>query len=99
MTRRRAQARYHVTVTEHVGGQPTTVMHAWGSGLHAIVGDITTPARLQADHGKGGPPHLLEHLADLIAANPAYTRANSILSRLSTTAAWSDSLCSRGSCR
>jgi len=72
--RRRAHVRYHVTVTQVVNGQPTTVMDAWGSGFHAIVGDITTPARLQADHAKGGPPHLLEHLADLIAANPTYTR-------------------------
>ena len=74
MTRRRAQVRYHVTVTKIVDGQSTTVMDAWGSGFHAIVGDINTPGYLQADHGKAGPPHLLEHLADLITANPTYTR-------------------------
>jgi hypothetical protein len=74
MTRRRAQVRYHVTVIEIVDGQPTTVMDAWGSGFHAIVGDINTPGHLHAEHGKSGPPHLLEHLADLITNNPTYTR-------------------------
>ena len=70
MTRRRARVRYHVTVTEIVDGQPTTVMDARGSGFHAIVGDINTPGHLQAEHGKGGPTHLREHLADLITDNP-----------------------------
>ncbi len=74
MTNRRAQVRYHVTVTEHVDGQPTTIMDAWGSGFHAIVGDINTPGRLQGEHGKGGPHHLREHLADPITDNPTRTR-------------------------
>jgi hypothetical protein len=68
--RRATRVRYHVTVTEIIDGQPTTVMDAWGSGFHAIVGDINTPGRLQAEHGKGGPIHLREHLADLITDNP-----------------------------
>ena len=70
MTNRRAQVRYHVTVTEHVDGQPTTIMDAWGSGFHAIVGDINTPGHLQAEHGKGGPTHLREYLANLITDHP-----------------------------
>ena len=68
--RRPARMRYRITVTEIIDGQPTTVMDAWGSGFHAIVGDINTPGYLQAEHGKGGPHHLREHLANLIADNP-----------------------------
>jgi hypothetical protein len=45
-------------------------MDAWGNGFHAIVYDSTPPGRLQGEHGKGGPPHLREHLADLITGNP-----------------------------
>jgi hypothetical protein len=66
--------RYHVTVTEIIDGQPTTIMDAWGNGFHAIVYDSTPPGRLQGEHGKGGPPHLREHLADLITGNPTRTR-------------------------
>jgi hypothetical protein len=73
--RARPRVRYHITVTEHTDGQPTTtVMDASGAAFHAIVGDIRTPGRLQADYGKAGPPHLLEHLADLITNNKIHTR-------------------------
>ena len=68
--RRPARMRYHVTVTEIIDGQPTTVMDAWGNGFHAIVGDINTPGHLQAEHGKGGPTHLREYLANLITDHP-----------------------------
>jgi len=73
--RRRAQVRYHVTVTEIVDGQPTVVMDAPGEAFYAIVGTLDPrTARLHGDAGKGGPPHLLEHLADLITNNTIYTR-------------------------
>jgi hypothetical protein len=68
--RRPARMRYRVTVTEIIDGQPTTVMDARGNGFHAIVGDIKTTGYLQAEHGKGGPHNLREHLANLITDNP-----------------------------
>jgi hypothetical protein len=45
------------------------VMDATGAGFHAAVGDLEH-AHLRAEHGIGGPPHLLEHLAQLIADHP-----------------------------
>ena len=45
-------------------------MDATGAGFHAAVGDLEL-ARLRAEHGIGGPPHLLEHLAQLIADHPS----------------------------
>ena len=65
----RPPVRYRVTVTELVGDTATVVMDATGAGFHAAVGDLEH-ARLRAEHGIGGPPHLLEHLAQLIADHP-----------------------------
>jgi hypothetical protein len=67
--RTRPLARYRVTVTELVDDTATVVMDATGAGFHAAVGDLEH-ARLRAEHGIGGPPHLLEHLAQLIADHP-----------------------------
>jgi hypothetical protein len=67
--RTRPPVRYRVTVTELVDDTATVVMDATGAGFHAAVGDLDH-ARLRAEHGIGGPPHLLEHLAQLIADNP-----------------------------
>ena len=67
--RTRPPARYRVTVTELVDDTATVVMDATGAGFHAAVGDLEQ-ARLRAEHGIGGPPHLLEHLAQLIADHP-----------------------------
>jgi hypothetical protein len=67
--------RYRVTVTEIIDGQPVIVMDAAGAAFRAIVGTFDPrTARLHGDAGKGGPPHLLEHLADLITDNTIYTR-------------------------
>jgi hypothetical protein len=65
----RPQVRYRVTVAEVVDGAATMVMDATGAGFHAAVGDLAD-GRLRAEHGVGGPPHLLEHLAELIANHP-----------------------------
>lgn len=67
--RTRPPVRYRVTVTELVDDTTTVVMDATGAGFHAAVGDLDH-ARLRAEHGIGGPPHLLEHLAQLIADHP-----------------------------
>jgi hypothetical protein len=66
---RRQRARYRVVVTELVDGHPTVVMDAVGAAFHAAVGDFDHD-RLRGEHGIGGPPHLLEHLAQLIADHP-----------------------------
>ncbi len=66
---RRARPR-RVTVAELVDDTATVVMDATGAGFHAAVGDLDH-TRLRAEHGIGGPPHLLEHLAQLIADHPA----------------------------
>ena len=63
------QVRYRVTVTEVIDGAATVVMDATGAGFHAAVGDFEDD-RLLAEHGIGGPAHLLEHLAELIADHP-----------------------------
>ena len=60
----RPQVRYRVTVAELVGEHATVVMDATEAGLHAAVD------RLLVEHGIGGDPHLLEHLAELIADHP-----------------------------
>jgi hypothetical protein len=65
----RQQVRYRVTVAELVGDTATVVMEATGAGFHAAVGDLEGD-RLLAEHGVGGDPHLLEHLAELIADHP-----------------------------
>jgi len=65
----RPQVRYRVTVAELVDGAATVVMDATGAGFHAAVGDLAD-GRLLAEHGIGGPPHLLTHLAELIANHP-----------------------------
>jgi hypothetical protein len=65
----RPKVHYRVTVAEVVHGQTTVVMDATGAGFHAAVGDLDD-GRLRAEHGIGGPPHLLEHLAQLIAEHP-----------------------------
>jgi len=67
--RTRARVRYRVTVTELVDGTATVVMDATGGGFHAAVGDLDHD-RLRGEHGAGGDPHLLEHLAQLIADHP-----------------------------
>ena len=67
--RTRPPARYRVTVTELVDDTATVVMDATGAGFHAAVGDLEQ-ARLRAENGIDGPPHLLEHLAQLIADHP-----------------------------
>lgn len=67
--RTRPLARYRVTVTELVDDTAIVVMDATGAGFHAAVGDLEH-AHLRAEHGIGGPPHLLEHLAQLIADHP-----------------------------
>jgi hypothetical protein len=61
--------RYRVTVTELVDNTATVIMDATGAGFHAAVGDLDHD-RLHAEHGIGGPPHLLEHLAQLITDHP-----------------------------
>jgi hypothetical protein len=66
---RSPQVRYRVTVAELVGDSATVVMEATGAGFHAAVGDLDGD-RLLAEHGAGGDPHLLEHLAELIANHP-----------------------------
>ena len=63
------QVRYRVTVAEVVDGAATVVMDATGAGFHAAIGDLEGD-RLLAEHGVGGDPHLLEHLAELIAYHP-----------------------------
>ena len=68
-TPRQQQVRYRVTVAEVIDGVATVVMDATGAGFHAAVGDLQH-ARLRAEHGIGGDPHLLEHLAELIADHP-----------------------------
>ncbi len=67
--RSRPPPRYRVVVHELHGPTDTIVMHAEGEGFHAAVGTLHH-ARLQADHGAAGPPHLLHHLAELITNNP-----------------------------
>lgn len=67
--RARPPVRYRVTVAELVDGTATVVMDATGAGFHAAVGDLEH-GRLRGEHGTGGPPHLLEHLAQLIADHP-----------------------------
>jgi hypothetical protein len=75
MTSRRVQARYRITVTELVDGQPITVMDATGEAFHAIIGTLDPrTACLRGEAGKGGTPHTLEHLTDLITDNMIYTR-------------------------
>ncbi|HEV8651890.1 MAG TPA: hypothetical protein VG276_21460 [Actinomycetes bacterium] len=44
-------------------------MYATGAGFHAAVGELAD-GRLRAEHGIGGPSHLLEHPAQLIADHP-----------------------------
>lgn len=66
---RSPQVRYRVTVAELVGDTATVVMEATGAGFHAAVGDLQGDCLL-AEHGVGGDPHLLEHLAELIANHP-----------------------------
>ena len=66
---RSPQVRYRVTVAELVGEHATVVMEATGAGFHAAVGDLEGD-RLLAEHVVGGGPHLLEHLAELIANHP-----------------------------
>lgn len=65
----RPQVRYRVTVAELVGEHATVVMDATEAGLHAAVGEYDGD-RLLVEHGIGGDPHLLEHLAELIADHP-----------------------------
>ena len=65
----RPQVRYRVTVAEVIDGVATVVMDATGAGFHAAVGDYDGD-RLLVEHGVGGDPHLLEHLAELIADHP-----------------------------
>ncbi len=63
------QVRYHVTVAELVGDTATVVMDATGAGFHAAVGEYDGD-RLLVEHGVGGDPHLLTHLAELITDHP-----------------------------
>ena len=63
------QVRSRVTVAEVVDSAATVVMDATGAGFHAAVGELAD-GRLLAEHGVGGEPHLLEHLAALIADHP-----------------------------
>jgi hypothetical protein len=63
------EVRYHIIVAELVGGHATVVMDATGAGFHAAVGDYDGD-HLLVEHGVGGDPHLLEHLAELIAHHP-----------------------------
>ncbi len=65
----RPPVRYRVTVAEVIDGAATVVMDATGAGFHAAVGELAD-GRLPAEHGIGGPPHLLTHLAQLIANHP-----------------------------
>lgn len=76
MTNRRPiRARYRVIVTEIVDGQPVTVMDATGEAFHVIVGTLDPhTAHLRGEAGKGGPPHTLDHLTDLITDNMIYPR-------------------------
>jgi len=61
--------RYRVTVAELAGDTATVVMDATGAGFHAAVGEYDGD-RLLVEHGVGGDPHLLTHLAELIADHP-----------------------------
>jgi hypothetical protein len=70
---RSPQVRYRVTVAEVVDNTATVVMDATGAGFHAAVGDLQGD-RLLAEHGVGGDPHLLEHLAELITNHPTGRR-------------------------
>jgi hypothetical protein len=69
----RQVVRYRVTVAEIIGDSATVVMDATGDGFHAAVGDLDGD-RLLAEHGIGGDPHLLQHLAELIADHPTGRR-------------------------
>jgi hypothetical protein len=40
MTTHHTPTRYHITVTELIDGQPTTVMDADGEAFHAIIGTL-----------------------------------------------------------
>jgi hypothetical protein len=73
--RARPKVRYRVTVTELVDDTATVVMDATGPEFPAAVGDLDH-AGLRAEHGIGGPPYLLEHLAQLIAGHPIGPRAH-----------------------
>jgi hypothetical protein len=59
---------YHLTVAEVIDGA-ATVVDATGTGFHAAVGEYNGD-QLLVEHGVGGDPHLLEHLAELIADHP-----------------------------
>ena len=69
---RHPHARYRVVVTELIDGQPWVVMDATGAGFHAAVANLRRD-RLVGEHGAAGDPHLLEHIAELIAAHPTGT--------------------------
>lgn len=64
--------RYRIVVVELDDGREHPVMHAEGDGFHAATGTLHH-GRLQGEHGVAGPPHLLAHLAELIAHNPTGT--------------------------
>lgn len=65
--------RYRIVVVELNGDTENSVMHAEGDGFHAAIGTLHH-GRLQGEHGVAGPPHLLAHLAELIAHNPSGSR-------------------------
>lgn len=41
-----------------------------GEAFHVAVGSHSGEGRMSGEHGVGGPVHLLEHLAELVADRP-----------------------------
>lgn len=60
---------FRVVVYDTTGTQPTIIGQIDGDAFHVAVGHYQGQ-RIQGQHGSGGDPHLLEHLAQLIADNP-----------------------------
>lgn len=60
---------YRVVVYDTTGPQPARIGQADGDAFHIITG-YHQGEQLQGQHATAGDPHLLQHLADLIADNP-----------------------------
>jgi hypothetical protein len=61
--------RYRMLVAELVGETATVVMDAIGGRVPRRRGRLDGD-RLLVEHGLGGDPHLVTHLAELIADHP-----------------------------
>lgn len=62
-----SRSRYRVVV--HELDTETAIMDAEGEAFQVAVG-AEHEGRMSGERGVGGPADLLEHIADLIAANP-----------------------------